>query len=151
MFACHRLHSWIIGGDHFLVKNPLVLAFGIIEMMIHAIFDILGFQGETISWSKTVGVSLRYYWKCSFMLFLTKWGFVAIDHRLEALLGAFGFRRSSKQPEGSQHTHIQRDFREESEARTVNSTVPESKHIYWQISYLDSSFFAFLHSVLLSC
>ena len=24
----------------------------------------------------------------------------------------------------------QRDFREESEARTVNSTVPESKHIY---------------------
>jgi hypothetical protein len=33
-------------------------------------------------------------------------------------------------PEGSQHTHQQRDFREESEARTVNSTVPESKHIY---------------------
>jgi hypothetical protein len=24
-------HSWISGGDHFLVKNPLVLAFGIIE------------------------------------------------------------------------------------------------------------------------
>jgi hypothetical protein len=24
----------------------------------------------------------------------------------------------------------QRDFREQSEARTVNSTVPESKHIY---------------------
>jgi hypothetical protein len=35
-----------------------------------------------------------------------------------------------QQPEGSQHTHQQRDFREESEARTVNSTVPESKHIY---------------------
>jgi hypothetical protein len=35
-----------------------------------------------------------------------------------------------QQPEGSQHTHHQRDFREESEARTVNSTVPESKHIY---------------------
>jgi hypothetical protein len=34
------------------------------------------------------------------------------------------------QPEGSQHSHPQRDFREESEARTVNSTVPESKHIY---------------------
>jgi hypothetical protein len=34
------------------------------------------------------------------------------------------------QPEGSQHTHLQRDFRAESEARTVNSTVPESKHIY---------------------
>jgi hypothetical protein len=35
-----------------------------------------------------------------------------------------------QQPEGSQHTQQQRDFREESEARTVNSTVPESKHIY---------------------
>jgi hypothetical protein len=35
-----------------------------------------------------------------------------------------------QQPEGSQHTHQQRDFREESEARTVNSTVLESKHIY---------------------
>jgi hypothetical protein len=33
-------------------------------------------------------------------------------------------------PEGSQQTHHQQDFREESEARTVNSTVPESKHIY---------------------
>jgi hypothetical protein len=31
MFRCHRLHSWISGGDHFLVKNLLVLAFGIIE------------------------------------------------------------------------------------------------------------------------
>jgi hypothetical protein len=35
-----------------------------------------------------------------------------------------------QQPEGSQQTHQQRDFREESEARTVNSTVPKSKHIY---------------------
>jgi hypothetical protein len=35
-----------------------------------------------------------------------------------------------QQPEGSQQTHQQRDFREGSEARTVNSTVPESKHIY---------------------
>jgi hypothetical protein len=35
-----------------------------------------------------------------------------------------------QQPEGSQQTHHQRDFREESEARTVNSTMPESKHIY---------------------
>jgi hypothetical protein len=31
MFPCHRSHSWISGGDHFLVKNPNVLAFGIIE------------------------------------------------------------------------------------------------------------------------
>jgi hypothetical protein len=31
MFPCHRSHSWISSGDHFLVKNPNVLAFGIIE------------------------------------------------------------------------------------------------------------------------
>jgi hypothetical protein len=31
MFPCHRSHSWIYGGDHFLVKNPKVLAFGAIE------------------------------------------------------------------------------------------------------------------------
>jgi hypothetical protein len=30
----------------------------------------------------------------------------------------------------SSYSQQQRDFREESEARTVNSTVPESKHIY---------------------
>jgi hypothetical protein len=31
MFPCHRSHSWISGGNHFLGKNPNVLAFGIIE------------------------------------------------------------------------------------------------------------------------
>jgi hypothetical protein len=36
----------------------------------------------------------------------------------------------SQQPEGHQHAQQQRDFLEESEARTVNNTVPESKHIY---------------------
>jgi hypothetical protein len=30
-FACHRSHSWFSGGDHFLAKILLVLAFGIIE------------------------------------------------------------------------------------------------------------------------
>jgi hypothetical protein len=35
-----------------------------------------------------------------------------------------------QQLEGSHQTHHQRDLKEESEARTVNSTVPESKHIY---------------------
>jgi hypothetical protein len=35
----------------------------------------------------------------------------------------------SQQPKGRQHSQQQREFREESEARTVNSTVPESKHI----------------------
>jgi hypothetical protein len=42
MFPCHRSHYWISGGDHFLVKNPKVLAFGIIEMSVHAIFDKIG-------------------------------------------------------------------------------------------------------------
>jgi hypothetical protein len=36
----------------------------------------------------------------------------------------------SQQPEGHQHAQQPRDFREESEARRVNSTMPESKHIY---------------------
>jgi hypothetical protein len=31
MFPYHRSHSWISGGNHFLVKNPYVLAFAIIE------------------------------------------------------------------------------------------------------------------------
>jgi lipoprotein signal peptidase len=31
MFPCHRSHSWISSGVHFLVKKPYVLAFGIIE------------------------------------------------------------------------------------------------------------------------
>ena len=38
--------------------------------------------------------------------------------------------QQGQQPEGSQYAPHQRDFREQSEARTVNSTVPESKHIY---------------------
>jgi hypothetical protein len=80
MFPCHRSHSWISGGDHFLVKNPLVLAFGIIEngrswlfskkwglcghlsstrgsyssphICLIAIDHNLGFLVETISWLK---------------------------------------------------------------------------------------------------
>jgi hypothetical protein len=36
----------------------------------------------------------------------------------------------NQQPEGCQHSQQQRDFREESKALTVNSTVPKSKHIY---------------------
>jgi hypothetical protein len=46
----------------------------------------------------------------------------------------------SQQPEGRQYTQQQRELREESEARTVNSTVPESKHIYWAISYPRNTF-----------
>jgi hypothetical protein len=36
----------------------------------------------------------------------------------------------SQQPEGRQHTQQQWEFREEFEARTINSTMPESKNIY---------------------
>src|SRR6187455_2524887 len=80
MFPCHRLHSWISGGNHFWVKNAYVLAFGIIENGHSWLFSakwglcghgsstrgsytsphicflvvdhILGFLVETISWSK---------------------------------------------------------------------------------------------------
>jgi hypothetical protein len=31
MFPCHRSHSRIYGGDHFLLENPNVFAFGFIE------------------------------------------------------------------------------------------------------------------------
>jgi hypothetical protein len=113
LFPCHRSHSRISGGDHFLVKNPLVLAFDIIEnsrscyfwqkwglcghwlltrgsyssphICFLAIGHILGFMVETISWSKILRVSLRYYWKWSFMLFSTKMGVMwplIIDQRL---------------------------------------------------------------------
>jgi hypothetical protein len=36
----------------------------------------------------------------------------------------------NQQPEGHRQIQQQRDLREESEARTVNNTVPESRHIY---------------------
>jgi hypothetical protein len=36
----------------------------------------------------------------------------------------------NQQPEGHRQTQQQRDAHEETEARTVNSTVPESMHIY---------------------
>jgi hypothetical protein len=61
MFPFHRSHSWTCGVDHFFVKNSSVLAFGIIEMVVHAIFDILGFLAETIFGQKSKGVSFRYY------------------------------------------------------------------------------------------
>jgi hypothetical protein len=36
----------------------------------------------------------------------------------------------SQQLEGHHHAHQQRHLQEDSEARTVNNTVPKSKHIY---------------------
>ena len=52
MFPCHRSHSWISGGDHFLVKNSYVLAFGIIENGRSWLFSTKMGVVETISWSK---------------------------------------------------------------------------------------------------
>jgi hypothetical protein len=50
----------------------------------------------------------------------------------------------SQQSEGRQHPQQQCDFREEFKARTVNNTIPESKHIYWGISYI-LKYFCLLH------
>jgi hypothetical protein len=37
----------------------------------------------------------------------------------------------NQQSQGQCQVQQQRDTREESEARTINSTIPESRHIYW--------------------
>jgi hypothetical protein len=39
LFPFHRSHSWISGGDHFLVKNSYVLAFDIIENGLSWLFS----------------------------------------------------------------------------------------------------------------
>jgi hypothetical protein len=39
MFPCHRPHSWILAGVHFLVKNLYVLAFGIIQNGLSWLFS----------------------------------------------------------------------------------------------------------------
>jgi hypothetical protein len=39
MFPCHISHSRISGGDHFLVKNPYLLAFCIIENGRRSLFS----------------------------------------------------------------------------------------------------------------
>src|SRR6187455_161782 len=61
MFPCHRSHSWISGGDHFLVKNPYVLASSIIE------------NGRSWLFSRSL-----------MAIFIKNGGCVAIYHRLEA-------------------------------------------------------------------
>src|SRR6187455_1174964 len=80
MFPCHRSHSWISGGDHFLVKNPYVLPFGMIENGGCVTIDhrpeahtphptyvslskiiFLDFWWRPFLGQKSVGVSLRYY------------------------------------------------------------------------------------------
>jgi hypothetical protein len=114
MICCHRSHSWISDGDHFLVENTLVLAFGIIEngrswlvltkmgvvwpfvidqRLVHLtphMFPCHRSHSWISKWrpflgQKSVRVSLRYYWKWSFMAIFDKnVGCVAIDHRPEA-------------------------------------------------------------------
>nr|AAP94594.1 putative gag protein [Zea mays] len=55
-------------------------------------------------------------------------------YRYSKLARGFGWRfhpmHVSQQLEGHHHAQQQRDFQEESKARTVNGIVPESKHIY---------------------
>jgi hypothetical protein len=109
MFPCHRSHSWISGGDYFLVKNPYVLAFGIIENSCSWLFSTkmvvvwpliidqrlvhltphmfachLDFWWRPFLGQKSEGVSLRYYSKWLLMAIFDKnGGCVAIDYRLE--------------------------------------------------------------------
>jgi hypothetical protein len=54
-------------------------------MVVHAILDILGFLGETISWSKIHRFKLLVLLKMVVQAIFDKnRGCVAIDHRLEA-------------------------------------------------------------------
>jgi hypothetical protein len=114
MFPCHRSHSWIFGGEHFLVKVPYVLAFGIIKngrswlfsrkmrvvwplIINHRLVQLTPHMfpcHRSHSWisggvhflvKKSIGISLQYYWKWSFMLYSTKMGVVwplIIDQRI---------------------------------------------------------------------
>jgi hypothetical protein len=113
MFPCHRSHSWIFSGDHFLVENSKVLAFGTIEnghswlfttkmgvvwpliidhRLIHLTPHIFPcrrwhfyFSWRPFLGQKSVAVSLRYYWKWSFMAIFDKYGgYVATNHWPEA-------------------------------------------------------------------
>jgi hypothetical protein len=40
MFPCHRSHSWISIGDHFLVKNCRCYPSVLLKMVVHVIFNI---------------------------------------------------------------------------------------------------------------
>jgi hypothetical protein len=39
MFLCLRSHSWISGGDYFLVKNSMCYPSVLLKMVVHGIFD----------------------------------------------------------------------------------------------------------------
>jgi hypothetical protein len=114
MFTWHISHSWISSGNHFFVKNSYVLEFGIMEngrswkfstkmvvlwsliidqRLVHLTPHMFPChrshswisRGDHFLVKKFIGVSLRYYWKWSFMAIFDKnGGCVAIDHWPEA-------------------------------------------------------------------
>ena len=113
MFPCHRSHSLISGGDHFLVKNSNVLAFGTIEngrswlsstkirvvwplifdqRLIHLTTNMFPchrshfwISGGDHFWSKIRRCQHLVLLKMSFMAIFDKnGGCVAIDHRPES-------------------------------------------------------------------
>jgi hypothetical protein len=49
MFSCHISHSWISGGDHFLVKNLLVLAFGICWGLVLKCYELRTRQHKVLN------------------------------------------------------------------------------------------------------
>jgi hypothetical protein len=82
MFPCHRSHSWISGGDHFLVKSPYVLAFGIIENGCSWLFSIkMGVVWPMIINQRLFSVLLKMAFMDSFD---KNRGCVANDHQPEA-------------------------------------------------------------------
>jgi hypothetical protein len=109
MFACRRLHSWISGGDHFFIKNPYVLSFGIIENGCSCNFRqkcmLCGHWSSTIG--SFVGVSLRYYWKLSFMLLSTKmrvlWPLISDQRLVHLTPHRFPCHRSRSWISGGDH------------------------------------------------
>jgi hypothetical protein len=79
--SCYFWQKWGLCGHWSLTRG----SYSSPHICFLAIGHILGFMVETISWSKVLRVSLRYYWKWSFMLFSTKMGVMwplIIDQRL---------------------------------------------------------------------
>jgi hypothetical protein len=93
MFPCHRSHSSIFGGDHFLVKNPYVLDIDIIENGRSCLFS----QKLGVVWPLIIDPRLVHLTPHMFPchrshsrisggdhFLVKKGGCVAIDHRPEA-------------------------------------------------------------------
>jgi hypothetical protein len=89
MFPCHRSHSWISGGDHFLDKNPQGSAFAIIENGLSWLFStkmrVMCHLSSTRGSYTSPHKCIRNYWKWSLMAIFDKnGGCVSIYHRPEA-------------------------------------------------------------------